>query len=111
MMEPRFKQGITDVDPDLGVFVGGTNDFDIYVRMSRPMAPAVVLVRGNTWRDWDTLHLPVRSPSKEPEIATVHMDIKLTMEQLEEILTYLRLFVPEAAHLAYFEDLAGERIF
>lgn len=111
MMEPRFKQGIADIDLDHGMFVGGTNDFDIYVIMSGSMAQAVVLVRGNTWRDWDTLHLPVRSPREEPERATVHMDIRLTMEQLEEILTYLRLFVPDVAHLAYAEDLAGNRIF
>ncbi len=91
-MEPRWmvkwlnnQDGTPSSRPHC-VFLGGTNDFDLWVDADTDLR----IVCGETGREWDYYH-----QTDNGDLIRVSEEMDITDEQFKEVLRYLALFAPD----------------
>jgi len=94
-MEPRWQMEDWVERTDL-IFIGGTNDFDIWVETerlpnSKPFAIRLCQGEGNKWDVmWNT---------SDDNLTLYFGDLRINRDQLREVCNYVKLFAPWAKHL------------
>jgi len=95
-MEPRWQREDWVERTDL-IFIGGTNDFDIWVETqrqpdSRPFA--IRLCQGEGNNKWDVLW-----NNSDDNLTLYFGDLGINRDQLREVQNYVKLFAPWAEPL------------
>jgi hypothetical protein len=91
-MEPRWKHDwLQDKTKEGGqhcVFLGGTNTYDLWLDVDGDLR----MVRGESLDEWDYY-----APNNEGGLDRISYEMTVTTEEWDEVLRYLKLFVPDWA--------------